>query len=150
MAEDLSEIKRVLRSAYWMQKRLDADLEHLARLRARTESVGSFRYDSEPVHGGEHSSIETAVLDFVDYEHRIEEQAKKWTAVLRLVSDIILGMEDPKLRTLLIYRYRNFYHWERIAYEMNYSWKQIHRLHVQALIEAKKSYEAVKMTHNDT
>lgn len=32
MTNDLSEIKKVLRSVWWTQKRLDADLERLAAL----------------------------------------------------------------------------------------------------------------------
>ena len=44
MTEDLSEIKRVLRSVFWIQKRLDADLLHLERLRDRAESIGTFTH----------------------------------------------------------------------------------------------------------
>lgn len=152
MTEDLSEIKRVLRSVFWIQKRLDADLLHLERLRDRAESIGALRYDREPVQGGsgEANPLESAVLALVDYEREVEKKTREWTAALRLVSDIINGVQDGRLRALLTYRYRDFWHWEKIACEMNYSWKQVHRLHVQALVEAKKSYEAIKMTHNDT
>lgn len=152
MSEDLSEIKRVLRSVFWIQKKLDADLDHLSMLRARAENIGALRYDRDSVQNGdaEKNPLEAAVLALVDYERHVEEQTKKWTTALRLASDIIDGVQDDRLRALLSYRYRDFWHWEKIACEMNYSWKQVHRLHVQALVEAKKSYEAIKMTHNDT
>ena len=151
MTESLSEIKKVLRSAYWIQKRLDDTLDRLYAMRVRIESAGGARYDRVSVSGGdERNPLEDAVDALIDYEREVKKQSEQWTAALRLVNDIILGVSDERLRVLLTYRYWNFWHWEKIACEMNYSWKQVHRLHVQALIEAKKVYDGIKMTHNDT
>ncbi|MBR1895538.1 MAG: hypothetical protein IJ822_02010, partial [Pyramidobacter sp.] len=132
MTEDLSEIKKVLRSAYWIQKRLDGALDRLLEMRARIENAGGISYDRIWVSGGsERNPLEDAVNALIDYEREVELQTEKWTAALRLVNDIILGVSDERLRVLLTYRYHNFWHWEKIACEMNYSWKQVHRLHVQ-------------------
>ena len=151
MIEDLSEIKKVLRSAYWIQKRLDGALDRLVEMRTRIEGNCGIRYDRISVSGGgERSPLEEAVNALIDYENEVKAQSEHWTAALRLVNDIILGVPDERLRVLLTYRYRNYWHWEKIACAMNYSWKQVHRLHVLALVEAKKSYEALRMTHNDT
>ena len=42
---------------------------------------------------------------------------------------------QPKARTLLRYRYIECKKWEEICVHMNYSWRQVHRLHAAALIE---------------
>lgn len=42
-------------------------------------------------------------------------------------------LDDATLRTILILRYLNFQTWEMIACKMNYSYKQVCRLHGKAL-----------------
>lgn len=143
MAEDLSEIKRVLRSAYWMQKHLDADLEHLARLRAKAESVG-VRYDRPRVSCGEHKGPEEAACAIVDCEKKIEAQTAKWKAAFEQVMKVIYGVEDQRYQILLLYRYRDFLPWERIAVEMGYSWQYVHQLHKRALKVASDVWHGQK------
>ena len=48
-------------------------------------------------------------------------------------------VNDCTLRKLLIKRYLQFKTWEQIAVEMNYSWRQIVRLHGKALQKVKMS-----------
>lgn len=143
MAEDLSEIKRVLRSAYWIQKRLDADLEHLARLRAKAGEMG-VRYDKQRVSSDEHNGLEDAVCAIVDCEKKIETQIAKWKVALERVTGIIYGVKDQRYQVLLLYRYRDFLSWERIAVEMGYSWAHIHRMHAEALKEANVVWRKIK------
>lgn len=51
------------------------------------------------------------------------------------IEDVINSVEDIWQRTLLRNRYLNEMKWEEICTEMNYSWKQVHRIHNKALIE---------------
>lgn len=143
MAEDLSEIKRILRSAYWMQKRLDADLEYLARLRAKAEAVG-VRYDRPRVSCGEHKGPEEAACAIVDYEKKIEAQIECWKVTLQRVTEIIYNVPSQNLEVLLQMRYLNFWTFEKIAAELGYTWRHVNRLHVAALKEAKRAYGVVK------
>lgn len=55
-------------------------------------------------------------------------------AMLAIVR-VIRGMKDPTKRTLLRHRYINGMSWEQICVAMNYSWRQVHRLHASALRE---------------
>lgn len=143
MAEDLSEIKRVLRSAYWMQKRLDADLEYLARLRAKAEAVG-VQYDRLRVSCEKHNSLEEAACMIVEYEKKIEVQTAKWKAALEQVMKVIYGIEDQRYQILLLYRYRDFLPWEQIAVKLGYSWQYVHRLHKRALKAASDVWHGQK------
>ena len=48
---------------------------------------------------------------------------------------VIMRIENSTLRRLLVLRYLNGHTWEEIAVRMNYSWRQVHRLHGRAIIE---------------
>lgn len=143
MAEDLSEIKRILRSAYWMQKRLDADLEHLARLRAKAEAVG-VQYDRPRISCDEHKGLEEAACAIVDYEKKIEVRIECWKVTLQRVTEIIYNVPSQNLEVLLQMRYLNFWTFEKIAVELGYTWRHVNRMHVKALKEANTVYQAQK------
>ena len=145
MSEDLFEIKRVLWSAYWMQKRLDADLERLATLRSNAQSVRGMEYDRQTVHGGaEHNALEDAACAIVDYEAKIEAEIEQWRAALDRVTGIIHGVPSQNLEVLLQMRYLNFWTFEKIAVELGYTWRHVNRMHVKALKEANTVYQAQK------
>lgn len=149
MSDDLSEIKRVLRSVWWTQKRLDADLERLGMLRNRAEGVRGMAYDRQTVHGGaEHSALEDAACAIADYEVKIEAEVAQWRAALDRVTGVIYAVKDQRYQMLLLYRYRDLWTWEKIAVEMGYSWQYVHRLHGRALKAAdeiwRKQKEAIE------
>lgn len=78
------------------------------------------------------------------------EQIEKLTGALRdslyslvlareQVESIILTVQDERLKTLLLCRYVNGMTWEEIAIEMNYCYRQVCRLHGDALAKVKMS-----------
>lgn len=145
MTNDLSEIKRVLRSVWWTQKRLDADLERLGMLRNRAEGVRGMAYDRQTVHGGaEHSALEDAACAIADYEVKIEAEVAQWRAALDRVTGVIYAVKDQRYQMLLLYRYRDLWTWEKIAVEMGYSWPHVHRMHAAALEAANEIWQKRK------
>lgn len=145
MSDDLSEIKRVLRSVWWTQKRLDADLERLGMLRNRAEGVRGMAYDRQTVHGGEeHSALEDAACAIADYEAKIEAEIAQWRAALDRVTGVIYAVKDQRYQMLLLYRYRDLWTWEKIAVEMGYSWPHVHRMHAAALEAANEIWQKRK------
>lgn len=145
MTDDLSEIKRVLRSVWWTQKRLDADLERLAWLRDRAEGVRGMEYDRQTVHGGkEHNALEAAACAIADCEVKIETKIAQWRAALERVTGIIHGVPSQKLAVILQMRYLNLWPFEKIAVELGYTWRHVNRMHVKALKEANTVYQAQK------
>lgn len=145
MTEDLSEIKRVLRSVWWTQKRLDADLERLRMLRAKAEGVRGMAYDRQTVHGGaEHNALEDAACAIADCEAKIEAEVKQWRAALDRVTGIIRDVQSQKLAVILQMRYLNLWPFEKIAVELGYTWRHINRMHVLALKEANMVYQTQK------
>lgn len=119
-------------------KRIEEEIEEL-RL---DKMLPSMTYDDMP-HGSNMS-------DLSDYMVRLDELISKLIkarheridAYSKIFADIE-KMEDEKEKDLLTYRYLRGYSWEKVCIVMNYSWKQIHRIHASAL----KNF---KMTLNDT
>ena len=78
--------------------------------------------------------------DLSDYMVRREElidkiiKARK-NAVEKFseVQNRIEQMEDEIEKTLLTLRYLRNYNWEKICEEIQYSYKQVHRIHLKAL-----------------
>lgn len=145
MTEDLSEIKRVLRSVWWTQKRLDADLERLAMLRAKAEGVRGMEYDRQSVHdGAEHNALEEAVCMIADCEAKIKTEVAQCQKALDRVTGIIHDVPSQKLAVILQMRYLNLWPFEKIAVELGYTWRHVNRMHVLALKEANMVYQAQK------
>lgn len=147
---DLSRVKQLLSSVYWAQKRLAADVEHLALLRARAECVGGADYSMGITSGGVPKTIADAAVELVAYECRVADLVRQRTCALQAVTAIIDQIAEERLRVLLFRRYRDFHTWGQICEDMQYSWRHVHRLHVKALLEAKKVLDHEKMAHNGT
>ena len=76
----------------------------------------------------------------LDREITALESAKRRAydrCVSGVASAVIAEVPDTTLRTLLTKRYLNFEKWEKIAVDLNYSWRQVMRLHGQALRAAE-------------
>lgn len=72
-------------------------------------------------------------------EKLIDDRVDQLTQVKAEILGAIEAVPDCTLRTLLIARYINFKTWEQIAVDMGYSWRQVIRLHGEALLEVKMS-----------
>lgn len=68
-------------------------------------------------------------------------------AMLAIVR-VIRSVKDPTKRTLLRHRYINGMSWEQICVAMNYSWRQMHRLHASALRELEGGEHNENKTDN--
>ena len=69
----------------------------------------------------------------VAYENLIDAKVDELYAVKQEILVAIDRVQDSTLRALLLERYINGKKWEQIAVDLNYSWRQIIRLHGQAL-----------------
>ena len=51
------------------------------------------------------------------------------------IEEVINNIDNPTYRNIMRFRYIDGYTWEKICVKMNYSWRQIHRLHGKILEE---------------
>ena len=145
--DDLKSVKHFLRTAYDAQQKIEADKAFLERARAQAEGASGVRYDSIGVSGGrcETPALERAVLNIVQLEADLAADIERWTEAVRAVRDVIGGIANPCLRSVLEHRYLRMQSWEQIAVDMGYSWRHLHRLHGMALSEARRVLQDKKM-----
>ena len=71
----------------------------------------------------------------VAYENLIDAKVDELYAIKQEIMAAIDNVQDSTLRALLTEKYINGKKWEQIAVDLNYSWRQIIRLHGRALQE---------------
>ena len=122
---------------------LDREIEHKLReidhWRAKLTRVTEV-YSTEPRGGGSiYGKTEEILAKIVDLEKEIDADVDRLISIRDNIKAIIESVEDDRERLLLQYRYLDGKTFEKIAVEMNYSWRQIHRLHSRALTNLKMS-----------
>lgn len=115
---------------------INAKLEQVGELRRKAQTVSSGSSD------GTHSStprdrIGEITARIVDLEREINEDIDRSIDVQRGILTAISTVPDERLRHLLELRYINFLTLEEIARRMDYSYKQICRLHGKALLQIR-------------
>ena len=128
--------KEYLSRYRWQNDRINAKLEQVAELRRKAQTVCSGSSD------GTHSStpydrIGEITARIVDLEREINEDIDRSIDVQRGILSAISTVPDERLRHLLELRYINCLTLEEIARRMDYSYKQICRLHGKALLQIR-------------
>ncbi len=126
------ELKNKLRSAYTLQRLVDAGLAELQNLR---DSAGKITpaYSLAPGGGGNGQRIENETAKIVDLENTLAADKKRLAETIAEIKQLIALVDEPLLNRILDKRYLQYQKWEQIAVDLRYSWKQIHRLHSEAL-----------------
>ena len=124
----------------WLKRgwQLDREINSLLRTKQETRdrlTSVTAGYDGESVQGTRdpHKYDRLAELD-----EKIDQRIDQLIQVKGEIADAIAQVQDTRYRTLLTERYLCFRTWEQIAVDMNYSWKHIHRIHGEALIELEE------------
>ena len=124
-----------------LDREIDRKLEEVARLRSKLTRVTEV-YSTEPRGGGTiYGKTEEILAKIVDLENEIDADIDRLVAIRDGIKTIIEAVEDDREKLLLQYRYLDGKTFEKIAVEMNYSWRQIHRLHSKALTNLKSRSE---------
>lgn len=104
--------------------RVKAIADHIADLRTMCEQLKT--------EDGHKVELDKAVAELVDAQERAKTEVDRLTALEQEIVQTISHTDEP-YRTLLYERYINGKTFEQIAVYMAYSWRQIIRLHGQAL-----------------
>lgn len=81
--------------------------------------------------------LQVNVERLVRLQNRLTAQMRARIQLRGEIEDAIESVPDDRLQLLLRYRYIEGLTFERIAVELNYSWRQICNLHGKALNEVK-------------
>lgn len=132
----IDEKKEYLKSYRKIGRELRSLSEEINQLRLSQIMPGIVSDGLPKNNGGSDLSGYAARLD--ELEHKLREKAAELYKRQTEIEADISAMEDANERTVL----RNYYlcgmPWERVAGEMGYSWRQIHRIHGEALIHFEK------------
>ena len=126
------ELKYKLRSAWVLQQQIDAYKIEIQNLRDNANRITP-AYSPAPGGGGNGQRIENTVARIVDIENNIKQDIEIQLLAIDEIHSLMALVDDSLLKLLLHKRYVLYEKWEEIAVDLNYSWKQIHRLHNKAL-----------------
>lgn len=125
--------KQFLARAYWLDRRIEKKTEEIERMRSRLERITAQITDMP--RGGSGGDWTDLVAKVHEREEAIRGEIAELVEVKKQIAVAIAAVEEPRYRTLLELRYRSYLSFERIAVEMNYSWRHVIRLHDEALRE---------------
>lgn len=95
---------------------------------------------TQPKGGGSiRGKTEDIIAKIVDLEAEMNADIDMLVELKQSIENIIAVVEDDREKLLLQYRYLDGNTFEEIAVLMHYSWRQVHRLHSQALTALKLS-----------
>lgn len=136
MNKELLGVRDYLKQAWEADQLVKVKME---KLEAMKEGAKKMTPSYAEAHGnsGVQDSMAESVSSYIDYQNALFEEVNRHIKLLDEIRTIIYGVPDPRYRVLLARRYLDYQSWEIIAYAMNYTWQHVHRLHAEALYEAK-------------
>ena len=118
---------------YLEAKRMQEVLEReIDELRLDRMIPGSPAQDGMP-HGSGGGDLSGYVARLDELDRKLRAQMYKKIQLRAEITEKIDAMSDETESLLLRLRYIHGLKWEEVAAKMDYSWKQIHRLHSKAL-----------------
>lgn len=126
------ELKYKLRSAWVLQQQINAYKIEIQNLRDNANRITP-AYSMTPGGSGNGQRIENTMAKIVDMENIIKQDIEIQLLAIDEIHCFMVMVDDPLLKLLLHKRYVLYEKWEKIAVDLNYSWKQVHRLHNKAL-----------------
>lgn len=126
------ELKKKLRSAFAIQKQIEAEYVELQNLRDNASRITP-AYSLAPGGSGTGQRIENAMAKIVDAENIIQSEMEFLMVALGEIRQLISLVDDPVLRLILHKRYLCYQKWEQIAADLNYSYRRVLQMHGRAL-----------------
>ena len=125
--------KEYLGQAYRLDQRINSKLEQVLSLRNLTTKATVAISD---IPGGGSRNVykmQDIVGKIIDLENEINADIDRLVDLKRDIVAIIKAVENPEYQTLLELRYLCFKTWEQIAVDMQYSTRNIYKLHESAI-----------------
>lgn len=107
--------------------------ERIEYLEERKTSIKSQVITDMPTGNGEGTDILNLIVMIEDAETELIQKEKQLIATMNKIEHTIDNVENSLDRCILRARYIECKAWEQICVELNYSWRQIHRLHSNIL-----------------
>ena len=127
------ELKKKLRSAFVIQKQIEAEYIELQNLRDNANRITPTYSVAPSSSGGNGQKLENAMAKILDAEKTIRSELEILMVERDEIRKLISFVDDPILTLILHKRYLCYQKWEVIAVDLDYDLRCIHRLHARAL-----------------
>ena len=129
--------KEYLGQAYRLDQRINSKLEQVMSLRDLTTKATATMSDMPG--GGSRNvyRMQDIIGKIIDLEDEINQDIDALVDLKREMVATIKAVADPECQTLLELRYLCFKTWEQIAVDLQYSTRNIYKLHDRAIKEIK-------------
>lgn len=130
--------KEYLKQAFYLDKRINSKLEQVESLNALATKATSTLSDmpKDPNRGT--SRLGDTIAKIIDLQEEINKDIDKLVDLKAELVGTIKIIDNKELQLILEKRYLCFETWEKIAVEMSYDIRHIHRLHNLGLKETSK------------
>jgi hypothetical protein len=127
-------VKEYLGQAYRIDQRINSKLEQVTSLRSLVTKASTPTFSDMPRSATRNiHSMENLIVKIMDMEREINADIDYLVDLKREITGVITSLKNTEYQTLLELRYLCFHAWEKIAVEMNYDLRYIHKLHQRAL-----------------
>jgi len=130
--------KEYLKQAFYLDKRINSKLEQVENLNALATKANATLSDMPKSPNRGTSRLEETIVKIIDLQEEINRDIDKLVDLKAEIVRVIKKVENKELQAILEKRYLCFDSWEKIAFEMNYDIRHIHRLHNLGLKETSK------------
>ena len=134
-------IKEYLNQARYIDRQIDAKLEHQSHLNSIIFKATSTISDMPGSPSRDITKRERAIEKVIDLEKEIDDEIDRLVDKKRELQTLINQIDNREYRLLLELRYVNISTWEKIADIMGLSLRSVYRMHGAALIEADHFYK---------
>ena len=129
--------KTYLSQARYLDMRIKSKLQQIDSLNELATTCTSVLTGMPRNPSASVSRMADAVCKIVDLQAEINRDIDMLVDLKKGIMDVIKAVANPEHQTLLEKRYLCFLSWEKIAVDMGYDLRYIHKLHIRALEDCK-------------
>ena len=123
-----------------LNKMINNKLSEISQLRELSISISAIGNDEKVQTSPNFDKIGTAIAKIDELENNLDKMIDEYLVKRERIIAQIDTMEEESVYQILFSRYIEKKTFEKIATEMEYSWRQIVRLHGKALQQFEKKY----------
>ena len=129
--------KAYLSQARYLDMRIKSKLQQIDELNSLATSYTAVMTGMPHNPSPSTSRMADAICKIVGLEDEIRSDMEKLIDLKAEITGVIKAVANPERQTLLEKRYLCYLSWEKIAVDMGYELRYIHKLHNRALEECK-------------
>ena len=138
--------KEFLNKIRYIDMMIDCKIEQVGELKSRLTFISSPSMGEKVQSSLDPDKFSNTISKIIELENEINVDIDNLVDLKRVARRGIEQLENEVEKMVLYKRYFNNKSFEEIAVELSYSWRQIHRIHGNALNNFDKLYNIDNMT----